>query len=345
MKIEKIEIGRAFKPFVIAEVAQTHEGSLGNAYRFIEIAKECGADAIKFQTHIAEEESTPHEQWRVPFSFQDKSRYDYWKRISFTKEQWIGLKEYADKIGIVFMSSAFSLLACEWLESMDMAVWKIASGEVHNKELISRIKSTGKPIIVSSGLSTFDETDSIINDLNDIQAGIALMQCTTKYPTPPEEVGINIVEAYLNKYPNIPIGLSDHSGSVFPGIVAAYLGASIIEVHLTMHENMFGPDVVASLTPRDLKQMINGIRYSYLMRQNPINKDNQVEKQTVNRTIFGRSLYASRYLSSGTILTGSDIAYKKPGGGLSYDERKDLIGKKIRVDIEKDHQFNIKDVE
>ena len=110
------EIGPDHPPFVIAEVAQSHEGSLGNAFAFAEVARDCGADAIKFQTHIAAEESTPSEPWRIPFSRQDASRYDYWRRMEFTFEQWVALKEHCDALGIVFLSSPFSLLACDWLE-------------------------------------------------------------------------------------------------------------------------------------------------------------------------------------------------------------------------------------
>ncbi|NDU91545.1 MAG: N-acetylneuraminate synthase, partial [Ferrovum sp.] len=136
MQIKDTFIGSGNRPFIIAEVAQSHEGSLGLAFSFIDVAKECGADAIKFQTHIASEESTPAEPWRVRFSRQDASRYDYWKRMEFTLDQWHELKVYADSRDIVFLSSPFSVQACQWLEEIGMPAWKIASGEVHNTQVL-----------------------------------------------------------------------------------------------------------------------------------------------------------------------------------------------------------------
>ena len=144
MKLGKHQIKRGSKPFIIAEIAQSHEGSLGQALAFVDIAADCGADAIKFQTHIAEEESTPNEPWRIKFSQQDATRYDYWKRISFPKDYWQNIKEYADKKGLVFLSSPFSRLAVSWLDQINMDAWKIASGEVHNEDLLLAIEKTKK---------------------------------------------------------------------------------------------------------------------------------------------------------------------------------------------------------
>src|SRR5215467_15257875 len=147
---------------IVAEVAQAHDGSLGTAHAFIDACARAGADAIKFQTHIASAESTPGEPWRVKFSRQDASRYDYWKRMEFTAEQWRGLAEHANERGLIFLSSAFSFAAVELLERLGMSAWKVGAGEVTNLPLLERMARTGKPVLLSSGMSTWAELDAAV---------------------------------------------------------------------------------------------------------------------------------------------------------------------------------------
>src|ERR1017187_377266 len=142
---------------IIAEVAQAHDGSLGMAHSFIDTAARTGVDAIKFQTHIADAESTPEEPWRIKFSLQDKTRFDYWKRMEFTPDQWQGLKIHAEEKGLIFLSSPFSNKAVEMLEGMGMEAWKIASGELSNLPMIEKIIETKKPVLLSSGMSQVSE--------------------------------------------------------------------------------------------------------------------------------------------------------------------------------------------
>jgi N,N'-diacetyllegionaminate synthase len=345
MFIEKRKIGPTERPFIIAEIAQTHDGSLGHALAFIDVAKDCGADAIKFQTHIASEESTPGEPWRVKFSKQDATRYDYWRRMEFSRDQWRILKEHADAQGIIFLSSAFSLQACELLSELGMPAWKIASGEVHNLQLLDWIAAKKQPIILSSGLSRAEETHSVLRSLNARALDVALLHCTTRYPTPPEEVGLNILQKFIADYPGIPIGLSDHSGSITPGVIASYLGASIIEVHLTLHKRMFGPDVPSSLTPDQLSDLVRASEMAWRMRLSPIDKNKQLDALSNERSIFGRSLYTNRRIESGELLQESDIGFKKPGGGLGFQERRLIVGKRARWELNADHKLGLHDVE
>lgn len=337
------EVSQRQKPFVIAEVAQTHDGSLGAAFAFIDVAKECGADAIKFQTHIASEESTPYEPWRVRFSRQDATRYEYWKRMEFSKDQWCELKAHADNRGIVFLSSPFSIRACEWLHEIGVPAWKIASGEVHNTQLLDWIVTTRKPIILSSGLSTIAETCALAESLASRGVQLAVLHCTTKYPTPAEDVGLNVFQSLLQSIP-APVGLSDHSGTIHPAIVATFLGASIIEVHLTMHRRMFGPDVSSSLTPEELSYLVKGVDFSWRMRESCVDKSQQLMALTNERSIFGRSIVASRDIARGALIGDSDLLYKKPGGGIRYEERHVLIGKRAAQDIQRDQILRIDDV-
>lgn len=343
--IEGTQVGNKRPPYIIAEVAQSHEGSLGTAMAFIELAKECGADAIKFQTHIAAEESTAREPWRKKFSHQDESRFDYWKRMEFTFIQWQMLKRHADDIGIAFISSPFSIKACEWLRELGMRTWKIASGEVHNRQLIDWITATGDAVILSSGLSLGDEARSLIRELRSGGSQVAFLHCTTQYPTPASEVGLNIFSAFEREFSELPIGLSDHSGQIYPAIVATYLGADIIEVHLTMHARMFGPDVKSSLNPEQLKDLVQGTRFAWNMRNHPVDKIEQLGGLQKERNIFTRSLVAARDLAAGETMDAKMVAYKKPGGGLLYEELPQLVGKTLRRSLARDEQLSINDVE
>ena len=337
-------VGQDHPPFIIAEVAQTHEGSLGNAFAMAEVARDCGAHAIKFQTHIAAEESTPSEPWRIPFSRQDASRYDYWRRMEFTFDQWAALKDHCDSLGIVFLSSPFSLKACEWLAQLDMPAWKVASGEIRNRQLLGFMRGTGKPILLSTGLADPEEGIALARELADEGLSVGLFHCTTQYPTPPEQVGLNVLEDYLTALDPIPVGLSDHSGTPVAGTVAAWLGASMIEVHLTLHEKAFGPDVSSSLTPRGLADLVQGTEAAWRMRRNPVDKVAQLGELDNVRTTFGRSLFTNGELAAGTVLTEEMLAYKKPAGGLAFEERDRLIGRKTVRPLPRDHMLSPDDV-
>jgi len=344
MIISNKNIGYSYKPFIIAEVAQAHDGSLGTAFKFIDEAHRCGVDAIKFQTHIAKEESTPDEPWRIPFSSQDNSRYDYWQRMEFKKEEWALIKDYAESLGLIFLSSPFSILACQWLDEINIKAWKVASGEVHNEELINWILKTGKPVILSSGLSLPEETKKILDKIKKLSIPHALLHCTTKYPTPANEVGINILSDYIKEYPEIPIGLSDHSSSIFPSIVSAYLGASIFEVHLKLYDDMFGPDSSSSLLPGQLLEMVQGVNFAFKMRNNPVNKKSQIEELSNEKSIFGRSLFTKNPVKKGDVIKIEDIGYKKPGGGLSYESINFLLNSSAKYDLPENHMLRLKDV-
>jgi N,N'-diacetyllegionaminate synthase len=345
MKIAGRSVGPEHSPFIIAEVAQSHEGSLGNAFAFAKVAKECGAHAIKFQTHIAAEESTPQEPWRIPFSRQDESRYAYWQRMEFTFEQWKALKEHCDNLGIIFLSSPFSMLACDWLESLNVPAWKVASGEIHNTQLIERMISTGAPLLISTGLARPEEAKEIVRNVQKRARQVALFHCTTRYPTPSDEVGLNVMIDYMASLPGVPVGLSDHSGTPTAGTIASYLGASLIEVHLTLHDDMFGPDVSSSLTPAQLKQLVRNSSDAWQMRCCPVDKDAQIDSLANERSIFGRSLFTVLPLPAGAIIDESNLSYRKPGGGLAYENRNSIIGRKMRWAVPAHYMLKETDVE
>ena len=320
---------------VIAEVAQAHDGSLGTAHAFIDAVAETGADAIKFQTHIAAAESTPAEPWRKKFSLQDATRYDYWRRMEFTEEQWRGLKDHAEERGLLFLSSPFSLEAFELLDRVGVAAWKVASGEINNTPVLDAILGNGLPIILSTGMSPLHEVDAAVQRVKQSGLPLAVLQCTSMYPCPAEQVGLNVIEEFRRRY-DCAVGLSDHSAVIYPGLAAATLGIQVLEVHVTLNRRMFGPDVIASLTPEELSQLVAGVKYIEKMRSHPVDKTCPSDTVTPLRGIFMKSVVAARDLEAGTLLSAEHLTTKKPGSGLPAGRIPALIGRRLRRSVSRD---------
>jgi N,N'-diacetyllegionaminate synthase len=329
--------------FIIAEVAQNHDGSLGLAHAFIDAVAGAGADAVKFQTHIADAESTSSEPFRVGFSYQDKSRFEYWKRMEFTKEQWIGLKTHAQASGIGFLSSPFSSQAVDLLESIGVDAWKIGSGEALPGETVKRVAQTGKHIYASTGMSSFADIDGLVRLFEDAKVSFTLMQCTTNYPTAPERIGLNVIREFQSRY-GCSVGLSDHSGTIFPALAAVTYGITAVEVHVTLSREMFGPDIAASITTQELRQLVSGIRLIEAILANPVDKDRVADELAPLKKMFGKSAVARRHIPANWVLSAADIAFKKPGTGIPESEIDRLIGKTTARDIAKDSLFAFDDL-
>jgi N,N'-diacetyllegionaminate synthase len=317
------------KPYLIAEIAQAHDGSLGILHSYIEAVANTGVQAIKFQMHIAEAESSIHEPFRVKFSKEDVTRFDYWKRMEFTMEQWKDIKNHCDEVGLDFICSPFSNLAVDWLEEIGIHTYKIGSGEVTNLLLLEKITRTGKPIIISSGMSSFAELDETINFLISKNAKFSILQCTTAYPTLPEQFGLNVIKELKERY-QVPIGFSDHSAKISTGIAAVALGAEILEFHVVFHRDLFGPDAMASLTLEETKQLVESVNDIKLATQNPINK-NSNDAFNELKSIFEKSLAINKDIPAGHIITFEDLESKKPKGfGIAAQNFKAVIGRNLK---------------
>ena len=332
------------KVFIIAEIAQAHEGSLGIAHSYIDILADCGVDALKFQTHIAEAESSVFESFRVKFSYEDETRFDYWKRMEFTKEQWLGLKEHCDNKGIEFISSPFSCAAVDLLEEIGVKRYKIGSGEMTNFLMLNKIANTGKPVILSSGMSDYKELEECIEFLNPFGNEISLLQCTTAYPTKPEQWGLSEISELKSRF-NIPVGYSDHSSDITSGIAAVSLGAEILEFHVTFHKGMFGPDAKASLTIEETKQLVQSVR-SLEIAFNSENSKSDMSDFSELKNLFGKSLSVNKNLLKGHIISFHDLESKKPGNqGIQARDFLSVINKKVVRDIEKWQFLSYSDLE
>jgi len=345
----KIEIaGKPIGPdmpcFIIAEVAQAHDGSLGFAHSYIDAVAATGVDAIKFQTHIADAESTPGEPFRVNFSYQDATRYDYWRRMEFTESQWTGLAEHCFDVGLIFLSSPFSMEAVQLLERLEMPAWKVGSGEVNNPYILEAMSKNQNPILLSSGMSDWQEIARSVNRINELGCDLALFQCTSKYPTPLSEVGLNVIDDLRRRF-QVPVGLSDHSGTVFPGLAAMSRGADILEVHTVFSRNMFGPDTGSSVTIDQLKELVSARDAFYEMQQHPVDKDAMAEELTHMRQLFNKSVALNKSMSQGEILAENVLTLKKPGTGIPAERLEDCIGKKLKNNVTADCVLNWDDLE
>jgi N,N'-diacetyllegionaminate synthase len=313
---------------VIAEVGQSHDGSLGTAHAFINAIADAGADAVKFQTHIAAAESSPDEPWRVKFSPQDDTRFEYWKRMEFTAEQWRGLKKHADERDLFFLSSPFSEEAVDLLTDVRVAAWKIASGQITDLWMLERLAKTGWPVLFSTGMSPLDEVKWAVEWAQAKGLEVAVMQCTSAYPSTLDGVGLNVMTSFRDDL-GIPVGLSDHTGTIYPSLAAAALGAQLLEVHVTFSRQSFGPDVPASVTFDELRMLVEGVRATEAMLANPVDKDAVAIEMARMRELFTKSIVARRDLDAGTTLRVEDLTTKKPAQGISARRMNEIVGKRL----------------
>ncbi len=342
-KINDRQIGAGNPTFIIAEIAQAHDGSLGTAHAYIDALAYIGVDAVKFQTHIAEFESTYDEPFRQRYGFQDETRYDYWKRMEFTKEQWQGLSDHAVSKGLVFLSSTFSIEAFRLLDEIGIPAWKVGSGEFKSMEIIEEMFKTGKPVLYSTGMSSWNEINQAVKILNSSGNAFALLQCTSAYPTRLEDIGLNVIDEFRKRY-DCAVGLSDHSGNIYPGLAAMAKGIDILEVHAVFDKRLFGPDVKASLTIEEIKILVNARDSFNIMDKNPLDKDEISKRLSDIRDNFTKSIAPVRSLVAGTILTEDMLTLKKPGTGIPVEEKSKIIGKTLICDVSADHLLQWKDI-
>jgi sialic acid synthase SpsE len=315
--------------FVIAEAGMNHDGSLGNAIRMAEVAAECGADAVKFQLHDASAETTRDAP--SPPYFMHETRWEYFERTAFSDEQWRTLKQACAAAGIEFVCSAFSLEALERLESLGVARHKIPSGEVTNLELVRAASATGKPVVLSSGMSSLAELDAAVDAAGD---HVTVLQCTSAYPTPPERVGLNLLGELRERYGK-PVGLSDHTLGPYAAFAAVALGATLIEKHFTLSNELYGPDAALALEPYELEELVDGVREIETMLASPVDKDD-LEPYDELKQVFEKSVVSTREIPAGAEISREMLSVKKPGTGIPARLLPEVVGRKARVSIPPD---------
>jgi N-acetylneuraminate synthase len=230
------------------------------------------------------------------------------------------------------------------LEQIETDVIKVASGEINNPYLFDAICETNVPVLVSSGMSYLAELDTVVAVLRKAQLDFALMQCTSMYPTPAEKVGIQILDQFRERY-DCPVGLSDHSGTIFPSLIAAYLGAKAIEVHVAFSRQDTGPDVSSSLTFDELSDMIAGVRFVEALRTSPVDKDAMADELHAMRQLFTKSVVAKTALPKGTVLSSDVLTVKKPGFGIPAARLSTLVGRQTTRALKADTLISEEDLE
>lgn len=323
---------------LVAEIAQAHEGSLGIAHSLIDSAKKAGATDVKFQMHFAEEESSKEDKFRINTFPQDKDRFSYWKRMEFTNDQWKELINHCSQIKIHPIVSPFSFKAVELCKNLGVSSLKLGSGETSNIPLVKYAASRSTEIILSTGMSGWIEIDKVIEEINALNKKnlkVIVLQCTSKYPTNLKDIGIENIKRISERY-NLPSGLSDHSGKLSPSLAAAAQGfASMLEIHITYSKDCFGPDAKASLDIKEFSKLVKLVREIEIITHNEVNKDILSPDIKKIKLLFSRSMFAKKDIQEGTFITKEMIVYKKPGGGLSFNEENLIVGRKAKNIIKK----------
>lgn len=331
--------------FTIAEIGQAHDGSLGLLHSYIDAVSQTGVNAIKFQIHIAEAESSAYEPFRVNFSYEDDTRFDYWKRMSFTKDQWLEIKAHCSEVDLEFIASPFSQAAVDLLEEIGIKKYKIGSGEVTNFLMLKKVCETGKPIILSSGMSSFAELDKAYDFIRSNGNELTILQCTTQYPTAAESLGLNVIHEIRERYNGVSVGLSEHTGTVYAGIAAATLGCDVLEFHTVFDKRMFGPDASSSLTIDQVSELVKAIEFIERALKSPIDKSSNTDFEEV-KNIFEKSLAVNKNLMQGHVLTFEDLEAKKPKGyGIDASMFESVIGRKLKHGLSRFEFLNYQDLE
>tara|TARA_B100000989_G_scaffold293920_1_gene272050 strand:+ start:3983 stop:4978 length:996 start_codon:yes stop_codon:yes gene_type:complete len=313
---------------IIAEIGSVHDGKLSLAKKLIEKAAKSGADVVKFQMHIADEETLKNAP--SPNYFKTEPRYSYFKRTAFNFEEWKKIIKFCKSNKVEFLCSPFSEKAVDILESLKVSSYKLPSGELTNHPLIEKLKKTKKHIFVSTGMSNWKEIDLAVNIL---KKNFTLMQCSSIYPCPNNKVGINILSEIKSKY-KCNIGFSDHTLGFSAAFASAAAGATIIEKHFTISKKMYGSDAKHSMEPNDFKFLAKTIKDIWYIMMHPVNK-NKINQYKSMRNIFQKSIVTKRYLRKGINLKISDIDFKKPGNGIKALSYKNVLGKKIKKNLKK----------
>lgn len=338
IKIGNFEISEN-KTFLIAEACDNHFGSLSNAKKMITLAKESGADCIKFQHHLADEEMLPD----VPMSSNfDQPLYEFLKENSLTLENHIELKNYCEKVGIIYLCTPFSLKAAQELNSIGCVDFKIGSGEMTDIPTLIEISKFANTLILSTGMSTFDEIDRTYLELKKTGVNFCFLHCVSEYPTFYEDLNLKVIPKLIEKYNDLLIGHSDHTDDIYSSIVAVALGARIIEKHVTLDKNLKGPDDDVSIDFNKFKEMsmqIRNIEKSLGSTKKVHEKEKEIRKWAL------RSLVTIKDIDKNQIITQDMIWSKRPGTGVPSFEMKNFIGKKTNKKIKKNTLIKWEDIE
>lgn len=322
---------------IIAEIGSVHDGKLNLALKLIRKSISSGADAVKFQMHISEEETLRNAP--SPSYFNKENRYDYFKRTSFNFNQWKKIKKYCESLGAEFLCSPFSEKAVDILQKLKVKKYKVPSGELTNLPLLKKLKSTKKHIILSTGMSNWKEIDVAVKIIG---KNFSLLQCTSEYPCSHKRVGLNILSEMKKKY-KCQIGFSDHTLGFAASFAAASIGATLIEKHFTLSRNMYGSDAKNSMEPDEFSFFSKTIKDIWEIKKFKVDKDNLSKLKNMKK-IFEKSVILNRDMKKNEKIKLKDLSFKKPGDGIRAFEYKKILGKKLVSNKKKSYKLKFKDL-
>lgn len=342
IQIDNRKIGEEYEPIVIAEIGINHEGSLKTAFEMVDAAYSAGAEIIKHQTHIVEDEMSKEARKVIPGN-TNMSIYDVMKRCALNEEDETKLKEYVESKGMIFISTPFSRAAADRLERMGVKAYKIGSGECNNYPLIDHISSFGKPIILSTGMNDIDSIRKSVEIMDKHGINYSLLHCTNLYPTPANLVRLGGMVELQKEFPNAIIGLSDHTENNNACLAATALGASVLERHFTDSKDRPGPDIVCSMDPKELNELIKSSKEIQQMRGG---KKEAAKEEQVTIDFAFATVVTTKELKKGDVLTKDNIWVKRPGTGeIKAEYYEFLLGKCVNKDIENDEHLTWRDID
>jgi sialic acid synthase SpsE len=326
------KIGPGHPPYVIAEVGINHEGDFDKAISMVDAAISTGVEVVKFQCHITEEEMIPTDM--TPGDISDEKLWDIIKRCELTHDEERKVQAYCTEKGILYLSTPFSREAADRLDAMGVPAFKIGSGECNNIPLLRHIGAKGKPIILSTGMNDIKSVQRSVKALQSVSAPVAVLHCTSMYPTPYDKVRLGGITELRETFPDLPVGLSDHSLNIYTCLGAVALGACILEKHFTVSRDWPGPDVPISIEPKELEDLVKGSKAVWLARDG--GKTRLPEEQGVIDFAYA-SIVTIKPVNKGDIFSKDNLWIKRPGTGpLLADCYEDVLGRTSTADLEAD---------
>ena len=333
-------IGPEHAPLVIAEVGINHEGELDKALQLVDAAADVGAEVVKFQCHITEKEMVATDM--TPGEISSESLWDIIKRCELSAEEERRVQAHCAARGVIYLSTPFSREAADRLYEMDVPAFKIGSGECNNLPLLNHIAAFGKPIILSTGMNDLDSVRRSVATIRAHGTPLAVMHCVSMYPTPYEKIRLGAIDDLRGAFPDLPVGLSDHSLNIWTCLGAVALGASLVEKHFTISRDWPGPDTGISIEPSELRDLIAGAKAVWQARGG--NKSVLPEEQPVIEFAFA-SITAIAPIRAGERFSAANIWVKRPGTGPLHAIRyEQVIGKVARRDLSVDAQVAPEDI-
>ncbi|MBT0881305.1 MULTISPECIES: N-acetylneuraminate synthase family protein [unclassified Campylobacter] len=333
MQILNRIIDKNHPALIIAEIGINHGGSLEVAKQMVDAAHRAGIEVVKHQTHIVEDEMSKEAKKVIPGNSND-SIYDIMARCALNEVDELELKKYVESKGMIFISTPFSRAAALRLESFGVSAYKIGSGEMNNYPLLKLIASFHKPTIISTGMNDIASIKKAVKIFKDENTPIALLHTTNLYPTPPHLVRLGAMQEMMNEFPDLEIGLSDHTLNNNSSIAAIALGATIIERHFTDHKNRIGEDIVCSMDENEARELVNAAKELHQMKGG---KKEAAKEEKVTIDFAFATCVSIKPIKKGEVFSVDNLWVKRPGTGeILAEHYESLLGKKARYDIEND---------